>query len=80
MKQNITEWLEWRYPNVFRDFKKFLRLHEDYCPDNGVHGQDYTSLIGMIYDYFKKYNLVCKSTSLDKAMRKGFSHINNLLK
>ncbi len=78
--QKITEWLEWRYPEVFKDFKKFVRAHDDYCPDNGIHGQNLTVLIGLIMDYFKKYNLTCKSTFLDKPMRGGFSHINTLLK
>lgn len=79
-KQSITEWLEWRYPDLFRDFRRFLRSHEDYCPDNSIHDQDLTVLIGIIKDYFAKYNLTCKSLWLDKAMKKGFSHINTLLK
>lgn len=79
-KQKITEWLEWRYPKVFRDFKRFARTHEFYCPDNGIHGQDYKMLLTIIIDYFEFYGLYCRSVTLDKNMIRRFSHINTLLK
>jgi hypothetical protein len=79
-KEKITEWLEWRYPDVFRDFKKHIRRHDLYCPDNGIHGQDYELLFTMIIDYFESYGLYCKSVSLDKNMVKKFAHINILLR
>jgi hypothetical protein len=79
-KQNITQWLEWRYPDLFRNFRRFAREHELYCPDNGIHGQDFTLLIKIIKDYFSEFGLNYKSLWLDKAMKKGFAHINILLR
>jgi hypothetical protein len=76
---SITRWLNWRYPEVFKDFKKFAARHELFSNDN-IHGQNDNELSQIINDYFVRYNLSRKSSGLDKATRKGFAHINILLR
>jgi hypothetical protein len=75
---NITEWLAWRYKEVWKDFKEFMIQDELYIRKKDLHKQPNCLLI--IHKYFKRYNIKCTSLNLDKPMRKAFSHINLILK
>jgi len=79
MKKNnkgITEWVEWRYPLVWKNFKTFMMNHSLYNPKKGFHHQDSDTVFKIVHGYFQKFNVRCSSLWLDKEMKRAFSQIN----
>lgn len=74
--KGITEWVEWRYPTVWKDFKLYITGHSLYNPQKGIHHQDSDTVFKMVQGYFQRFNVKCGSLWLDKEMKRAFSHIN----
>lgn len=77
--QKLLKWLEWRYPDVWVDFKKFANYHALYNKSSNIQEQSEHVIKNILVDYIESFDLVYANMDMNKRTKRLFSHINILL-
>jgi hypothetical protein len=80
MKETVLKWIEWRYPDVWKDFKKFASHHVLYDKSKPVQEQAEHVIETIMEDYVHSFDLIFTGMRMNKNTKRLFSHINILLR
>jgi hypothetical protein len=79
-KEKLLKWIEWRYPDVWVDFKRYAGYHRLFDRSKNIHTQTDSVIEVILGDYVESYDLIFTGMDMSKNTKRLFSHINIVLR